>query len=93
MYIHVSNVDSTVLLPYTFPGLATPFPGPMTLRTALSYFADVLATPHRESLAALSTFATDKAQAERLAKLASLEGKQDYADYLAKPHRSLLEVS
>eukprot|EP00197_Chlamydomonas_leiostraca_P012125 CAMPEP_0202864656 /NCGR_PEP_ID=MMETSP1391-20130828/4809_1 /ASSEMBLY_ACC=CAM_ASM_000867 /TAXON_ID=1034604 /ORGANISM="Chlamydomonas leiostraca, Strain SAG 11-49" /LENGTH=667 /DNA_ID=CAMNT_0049544423 /DNA_START=66 /DNA_END=2069 /DNA_ORIENTATION=- len=73
-------------------GLAAPLPGPISLRTALAYFADVLSCPHKEALAALSTFASNKAEAERLAKLASHEGKADYAEFISKPHRSLLEV-
>lgn len=72
--------------------LPDPFPGPLSLRTALSYFADVTSSPHKEALLALAEFATEPSEAERLRRLGSHDGKQDYADYVAKPHRSLLEV-
>ncbi|GIL91122.1 hypothetical protein Vretimale_9568 [Volvox reticuliferus] len=72
--------------------LPPPFPGPITIRTALSYFADVLSSPHRDALLALSTFAADREEAARLALLASPQGKQEYIDFIGKPHRSLLEV-
>ncbi|EFJ44966.1 hypothetical protein VOLCADRAFT_76078 [Volvox carteri f. nagariensis] len=72
--------------------LPPPFPGPISIRTALSYFADVLSSPHRDALLALSTFAADREEAARLAHLGSSLGKQDYAEFIGKPHRSLLEV-
>lgn len=72
--------------------LAQPFPGPLQMRIALGYFADVLSSPHREALAALSTFASDRDEAERLRLLGSAAGKADYAEFIGKPHRSLLEV-
>jgi len=37
-----------------------PFSGCLSLRTALSLFADVLSSPHKDVLATLSTFATDE---------------------------------
>ncbi|PNW88663.1 hypothetical protein CHLRE_01g039350v5 [Chlamydomonas reinhardtii] len=73
-------------------GLPPPFPGPVTVRTALSYFADVLSSPHREALNALASFAADREEAARLALLGSPAGKAEYADFIGKPHRSLLEV-
>ncbi|GLI60603.1 hypothetical protein VaNZ11_002776 [Volvox africanus] len=72
--------------------LQPPFPGPVSIRTALSYFADLLSSPHRDALLALSTFAADREEAARLALLASPQGKQEYVDFIGKPHRSLLEV-
>ncbi|GLC59569.1 hypothetical protein PLESTB_001501400 [Pleodorina starrii] len=72
--------------------LPPPLPGPISIRTALSYFADVLSSPHRDALGALSTFAADREEAARLALLGSAAGKAEFAEFVAKPHRSLLEV-
>lgn len=69
-----------------------PFAGPLSLRTALAYFADVTSPPHKDALAALSTFASDAAEAGQLSRMASHEGKGEYAEFISKPHRSLLEV-
>lgn len=73
-------------------GLAEPFPGPITLRDALACFADLLASPHKENLAALAGAAADAGEKARLLHLASSAGKADYTDYVTKQHRSLLEV-
>jgi NADPH-ferrihemoprotein reductase len=72
--------------------LHEPPPGPITLATAVACFADVLSSPHKETLLALATFAADRDEKARLQLLASPEGKQQYADYISKPHRSLLEI-
>lgn len=74
--------------------LPEPFPGPLALRSALAYFADVLSSPRREALAALAACATDPAEAAKLGVLSSTnaEGKATYAAYISKPKRSLLEV-
>ncbi|KAF5832213.1 hypothetical protein DUNSADRAFT_11970 [Dunaliella salina] len=69
-----------------------PFTGRLSLRTALTWFADVLASPHKDVLASLSTFASNPDEAKLLRSMASPEGKGQYADFIAKPHRSLLEV-
>jgi NADPH-ferrihemoprotein reductase len=58
----------------------------------LRWHCDLLSTPHKEALAALGRCATDAAHAARLKHLAAQEGKQDYTEWVAKPHRSLLEV-
>jgi NADPH-ferrihemoprotein reductase len=65
----------------------------VTLRTALSFFTDLHSSPHKEALLALASFATDKGEADRLAHMASPQGKGEYAEFVAKPRRSLLEVS
>lgn len=39
-----------------------PFAGCLSLRTALTLFADVLSTPHKDVLSTLSTFASDEEQ-------------------------------
>lgn len=74
--------------------LPEPFPGPLALRSALAYFADVLASPRREALAALAACATDPSEAARLGVLSSTtaDGKATFAAYISKPKRSLLEV-
>lgn len=51
------------------------FEGPLSLRTALGHFADVLSTPHKEALDALSAFAASPAEAQRLSNLAH-DGKK-----------------
>ncbi|KXZ55264.1 hypothetical protein GPECTOR_3g401 [Gonium pectorale] len=72
--------------------LPPPFPGPIRVRTALAYFADLLSSPHRDALLALSTFAADREEAARLVLLGSAQGKAEYGEFIGKPHRSLLEV-
>mmetsp|Transcript_31302 Transcript_31302/g.69685 ORF Transcript_31302/g.69685 Transcript_31302/m.69685 type:complete len:673 (-) Transcript_31302:953-2971(-) len=72
--------------------LDAPFPGPISIRHALSYFADVLNPPKKDGLAALAAFATDKAEAEKLRKLAAHGSTPEYRDYVFTPQRSLLEV-
>ncbi len=91
------DLDALVTLrvpsdPTAASSLPPPLPGPLRIRTALSYFADVLSSPHREALYALSTFAADREEAARLALLGSAQGKAEYAEFIGKPHRSLLEV-
>lgn len=77
----------------TAAGLADPpCRGPVTLRTLLSYFTDVLASPHRDALLALASVATNPDEAARLSRLASPAGKEEYVAYIGKVHRSLLEV-
>ena len=66
--------------------------GPVTLTLALASFADVLTTPHKENLLALSAFCSDPDQAAKLRRLCSAEGREEFSTYVAKPHRSLLEV-
>jgi sulfite reductase alpha subunit-like flavoprotein len=72
--------------------LDPPFPAPISLATALAYFADLLSSPRKDALLGLASCATDEAQAARLKLLASPQGKAEYTNYIAKPHRSLLEV-
>jgi sulfite reductase alpha subunit-like flavoprotein len=72
--------------------LDAPFPGPIQLSTALAYFADVLSSPHKDALLALASCATDAKEAEQLKLLASAAGKVQYSEYIAKQHRSLMEV-
>jgi NADPH-ferrihemoprotein reductase len=61
----------TLSKPSTASMLQDPFPGPMTLQTALACFTDLLASPHKEALAALASVATDAGEAAKLGKLAS----------------------
>jgi hypothetical protein len=58
----------------------------------LAYFADLLSSPRKDALLGLASCASDEAQAARLKLLASAQGKAEYTSYIAKPHRSLLEV-
>lgn len=72
--------------------LDAPFPGPIQLSTALACFADLLSSPHKDALLALASCAKDEKEAARLKQLASAAGKAEYTEYIAKQHRSLLEV-
>jgi NADPH-ferrihemoprotein reductase len=72
--------------------LPEPFPTPTTLRSALQHFADLHSSPHRDALLALASVATNADEAARLRRLASREGHDEYADYVTKAKRSLLEV-
>ncbi|GAX85062.1 hypothetical protein CEUSTIGMA_g12482.t1 [Chlamydomonas eustigma] len=98
-----SNLDSTVILlrkpSATSPhaaasaGLAPPpFTGPLSLRLALAHFADVLSSPHKENLRALAAFAQDPVEAQKLRKMSSPDGKEEFASYITQPKRSLVEV-
>eukprot|EP00798_Chlamydomonas_sp_ICE-L_P024119 gene24119-9692_t len=69
-----------------------PFTGPLSVRTALAYFVDVLSSPRKDALLALAAHATDAAQAERLKRLGSHAGGDEYLEYVSKPHRSLIEI-
>ncbi|KAJ9517855.1 hypothetical protein QJQ45_004205 [Haematococcus lacustris] len=82
----------TLTVPEGEAGLAAPFPGPLTLRSALAFFTDLLASPHKDALQALASCASAPEEAARLVLLASSSGKAEYADWVARPHRSLLEV-
>jgi len=71
--------------------LAEPFSTPCTVKTAIARYADVLSAPRKQALAALASVAVGK-DAQKLAFLASPAGKDEFATYITKPHRSLLEV-
>ena len=73
-------------------GLPEPPAGPVTLRSALSRYADLLSAPSKAALAALAVFATDEAEGARLRELASIEGRDAYHTYISAAKRSLLEV-
>lgn len=69
-----------------------PVQGPVTLEFALKHFADILSSPSKAALKMLSAFASDDKERERLAKMSSLDGTQEYDAYVHAPKRSLLEV-
>jgi NADPH-ferrihemoprotein reductase len=71
--------------------LAESFSTPITVGDAIARYADVLTPPRKQALAALASVATGK-DATKLAFLASPAGKDEFAKYITKPHRSLLEV-
>jgi NADPH-ferrihemoprotein reductase len=72
--------------------LERPFPGPISVRSALEKFADLTNPPQKLALKYLSAFATDKSEAEELLFLASTEGKTKFSQMVHNNAMSLLEL-
>ena len=72
--------------------LSPPISGPMTLEFALTHFADLLSSPSKASLKMLSAFASNQSEHDKLVKMSSLDGVDEYDAFIHGPKRSLLEV-
>ncbi|MFH4974977.1 hypothetical protein AB6A40_001686 [Gnathostoma spinigerum] len=71
-----------------------PFPCPCTMRTALTHYVDICAPVKSHVLKALSEYATDEKEKNRLIHLstASESGLKDYGQFIQKDRRSILDV-
>ncbi|CAJ0941865.1 unnamed protein product, partial [Mesorhabditis belari] len=71
-----------------------PFPCPTTLRTAFTHYVDICAPLKSHVLKALAEFCTDEKEKEKLKLLStpSEEGLKEYASYIVKGRRSLVDV-
>eukprot|EP00163_Fabomonas_tropica_P027739 TRINITY_DN542_c0_g1_i3.p1 TRINITY_DN542_c0_g1~~TRINITY_DN542_c0_g1_i3.p1 ORF type:complete len:576 (-),score=154.83 TRINITY_DN542_c0_g1_i3:159-1886(-) len=70
------------------------YPCPITVGTALSMYADLTTPPTTTMLKALSEFAEDDTEKERLKYLSSsdTQARAEYQSYVKKSHRILLEI-
>uniref|UniRef100_A0A1I7TWM0 NADPH--hemoprotein reductase n=1 Tax=Caenorhabditis tropicalis TaxID=1561998 RepID=A0A1I7TWM0_9PELO len=70
-----------------------PFPCPTTFRTALSHYVDICAPVKSHVLKAISEYCTDETEKEFLNKLstANEEGLKEYARYIVKERRSIVD--
>eukprot|EP00210_Caulerpa_lentillifera_P001863 g1792.t1 len=85
----VFNLEMPQGNPYN---LEAPFPGPITVKSALEKFADLTNPPQKLALKWLSAFASDEKEAEELLLLASPEGKTKFHQMVHNNAMSLLEL-
>lgn len=71
-----------------------PFPCPTTYRTALTHYVDICAPLKSHVVKALSEYCEDEAEKEKLRFLstATEEGLKEYARYINKERRSIVDV-
>jgi NADPH-ferrihemoprotein reductase len=86
------NTRFKMKLPSGTTGITIPPSGVLTICGALSRYADLLSSPSKAALSALAVFATEETESDRLAELASIEGRDAYNSYIIADKRSLLEV-
>lgn len=68
------------------------FPTPTTVREALTYYVDLKGIPRRSTLSQLAAFARNPKDVERLMRLASKEGRQEFREVVEAHGRSLFEL-
>jgi len=71
---------------------AQPFPTPCTVETILSRYCDLSGSPKKGLISSLAYFAEKDAEKERLLKIGSKQGKEEYQKWIAEPARNLVEV-
>ncbi|CAI5446687.1 unnamed protein product [Caenorhabditis angaria] len=71
-----------------------PFPCPTTFRTALEHYVDICAPVKSHVLKAISEYCSDEAEKQYLSSLATAneEGLAEYARYIQKERRSIVDV-
>ena len=72
-------------------GMAPPLPTPCTVEIALRYYADLRLPSSKQMLSLLAAHCANKSEAQRLAFLASADGKAEYASYVQRDGRGLAE--
>ncbi|CAI7794588.1 unnamed protein product, partial [Closterium sp. NIES-53] len=88
------NLDDVISLHLPSPSssLPPPPPGRHSIRSVLASLPDLHSSPRKAALAVLARFACHPDEAARLKHLASGGGKEEYREWVAAAHRSLLEV-
>ncbi|XP_059488466.1 NADPH--cytochrome P450 reductase [Neocloeon triangulifer] len=71
-----------------------PFPCPCSYRTALSFYVDITCNPRTHVLKEIAEYTSDPDEKAKLKLMAStsVEGKQEYQDWIIKENRSIVHV-
>ncbi|WBW70770.1 CIA machinery NADPH-dependent diflavin oxidoreductase Tah18 [Schizosaccharomyces osmophilus] len=88
-----SFADHSVLITSNIQERKIPWlPNPLTVFNLVKYVISIHSVPNRTFFEYAAQFTDDDLHKERLLEFASLEGLDDYYDYVTRPRRTLIET-